>query len=118
MNLRDLKALEIAARAKIAVHNGVWMVPSQTTSGSYRVTLGAEPSCPCDDFQLRKLPCKHIIAARLVCARDHDGKAPEIVTQAVPKKPTWVASRQPPTSDRLTRRRTSLGAVKAASIRL
>ena len=30
------------------------------------------------------LPCKHVIAARLVCARDHGGKAPEIVTDAVP----------------------------------
>jgi len=94
MNVRELKALEIAARAKIAFSNGVWVVPSQTASGSYRVTIGSVPSCPCDDFQLRKLPCKHIIAARLVCARDHDGrehddKAPEFVTDAVPKKPTY-----------------------------
>jgi hypothetical protein len=94
MNVRQLKALEIAARARIAFDNGVWIVPSQTTSGSYRVTIGSEPSCPCDDFQLRKRPCKHIIAARLVCARDHDSrehdnKAPEIITAAVPKKPTY-----------------------------
>src|SRR3984893_16520754 len=89
MNVRELKALEIAARAKIAFSNGVWIVPSQTTSGSYCVTIGSPPSCPCDDFQLRKLPCKHIIAAQLVCARDHDGKAPEIATDAVPKKPTY-----------------------------
>ena len=89
MNVRELKALEIAARAKIAFSDGVWIVPSQTTSGSYRVTLGSEPSCPCDDFQLRKLPCKHIVAARLVCARDHDGTTPEIVTDAVPTKPTY-----------------------------
>src|SRR5260370_11394273 len=94
MNVRELKGLEIAARAKIAFCNGVWIVPSQTSSGSYHVAIGSEPSCPCDDFQLRKLPCKHIIAAQLVCARDHDGcehhgKAPEIVTNAVPKKPTY-----------------------------
>jgi transposase len=94
MNVCELKALEIAARARIAFCDGVWIVPSQTTSGSYRVTIGSEPSCPCDDFQLRKLPCKHILAARLVCAREHDGrehdsKAPESVTAAVPKKPTY-----------------------------
>jgi transposase len=35
------------------------------------------------------LPCEHILAARIVCARDHGGKAPEIVTDAVPKKPTY-----------------------------
>lgn len=89
MNLRELKALEIAARTKLDFSDGVWTVPSQTTSGSYRVTLGSEPSCSCDDFQLRKLPCKHMVAARLVCARDHDGKAPEIVATAVPKKETY-----------------------------
>ena len=94
MDIRELKALEIAARAKIAFSNGAWIVPSQTTGAPYRLTLGPEPSCPCDDFQLRKLPCKHIIAARLVCAREHDGrehngKASEIVTAAVPKKPTY-----------------------------
>jgi hypothetical protein len=50
MNVRELKALEIAARARIAFCNGVWIVPSQTTSGSYHVTIGSEPSCPCDDF--------------------------------------------------------------------
>ena len=74
MDLRELKALEIAARTQIAFTDGFWLVPSQATSGYYRVTLGPEPFCPCDDFELRQLPCKHIIAARLVCAREHDGK--------------------------------------------
>jgi transposase len=89
MDVRELKALEIAARTSITFTDGVWLVPSQTTNGCYHVTLGPEPSCPCDDFELRQLPCKHIIAARLVCARDHDDKAPTIVTDAVPKKPTY-----------------------------
>lgn len=93
MTVRELKALEIAARTRIAFCDGAWIVPSQTSNGSYRVTIGSEPSCPCDDFQLHQVPCKHIIAARLVCARDHggrdhDAKAPESVTAAVPKKPT------------------------------
>lgn len=89
MDLRELKALEIAARTKVVFAEGVWIVPSQTTSGSYRVTLGATPCCPCDDFQLRQQPCKHILAARFVCARDYDGKAPLLSTAAVPKKPTY-----------------------------
>jgi hypothetical protein len=89
MNLRELNALEIAARSQIAFHDGVWLVPSQTTRATYPVTLGAEPFCPCDDFALRQRPCKHILAARLVCVRDHGGKAPGIVTDAVPKKPTY-----------------------------
>jgi transposase len=89
MDLRELKALEIAARYRITCDGKVWVVPSQAGRGSYRVTIGAEPSCECEDFQLRKLPCKHIIAARLVCARDHGGKDPVVVVDAVPKKPTY-----------------------------
>src|SRR5262245_5877995 len=89
MDMRELKALEIAARSRIAFADGVWLVPSQTSGAKYRVTIGSEPSCECEDFQLRRQPCKHIIAARLVCARDHGGKAPNIAVDAVPKRPTY-----------------------------
>jgi transposase len=88
MDLREAKALEIAARCRVAFADGVWQVPSQTGSGKYRVTL-APPSCTCDDFQLRQQPCKHVIAARLVCERDHGGQAPKIDTDVVPKRPTY-----------------------------
>jgi transposase len=91
MDMRELKALEIAARAKVVFENGAWQVPSQATpSVKYRVTL--EPvSCSCDDFQLHGVirPCKHVIAARLVCSRDGGGDAPEIITDEVPKRPTY-----------------------------
>ena len=89
MNLRELKALEIAARSKIAFTDGAWIVPSQTRNASYRVTLAPQPSCPCDDFQVQQQPCKHIIAARLVCAREQAGQPPPFSTAAVPKKPTF-----------------------------
>src|SRR5271154_1326450 len=90
MDMRELKALEIAARSKITFDGGVWIVPSQTTGNKYRVTIGAEPTCQCEDFQLRKQPCKHVLAARIVAARDGKGTAPEIVTDAVPKRPTYA----------------------------
>jgi transposase len=90
MDLRDLKALEIAARHRIPFAEGVWHVPSQSTTATYRVVLGPKPTCPCDDFQLRQQPCKHILAARLVCARDHDGLAPDLVVDAVAKRPTYT----------------------------
>jgi transposase len=89
MDMRELKGLEIAARARISFDGKTWLVPSQTTSAKYRVTIGSEPSCECEDFQLRRQPCKHIHAARLACQRDHGGKAPEIAVDAVPKKPTY-----------------------------
>ena len=90
MDLRELKGLEIAARCRIVFDGGMWLVPSQSGSGTYRVTLQPEVSCQCEDFQLRRQPCKHVIAARLVQERDHGGKAPAIDTAAVPKRKTYT----------------------------
>jgi transposase len=88
--MRELKALEIAARSKLVYDNGLWFVPSQSSPGkSYQVTLGEVATCTCDDFALRQKDCKHVLACRLVMARDGKGTAPVIVTDAVPKKPTY-----------------------------
>lgn len=90
MNLRQLKGLEIAARFKVVFEAGTWLVPSQSEAGkAYRVTLGENLACDCDDFQLRRQACKHIIAAQIVCARDHGGKTPEIAVDAVPVRPSY-----------------------------
>jgi hypothetical protein len=89
MDMRELRALEIAARTKITHKGGVWHVPSQSGGGKYEVTIGAEPSCTCDDFLLRREPCKHILAARIVCERDHKGQPVVIVTDEVPKRKTY-----------------------------
>jgi len=90
MDLRQLKALEIAARHKIPFDGAAWLVPSQSSPGTvYRVTLGDRLNCDCDDFPLRQKPCKHILAAQLVCAREHGGPTPAIATDAVPIPPTY-----------------------------
>jgi transposase len=90
MDLRELRALELAARYKIAFRDGYWVVPSQGSPGrTYRVRLGENISCECEDWILRQAPCKHVIAARIVCARDRGGKAPAIDADAVPRRPTY-----------------------------
>jgi hypothetical protein len=89
MDLRQLNALQLAARSRITFDGTAWLVPSQTDGGKYRVSIGAEPCCQCEDFGLRQQPCKHILAARLVCAREHDGRIPAVVTDAAPKRPTY-----------------------------
>jgi transposase len=89
MDLRELKALELAARAKIRLHGLTWLVPSQSSSRTYRVSLDPD-QCDCEDWLLRQAPCKHVIAARLVRERDHDGKDPGVVVDAVPKKKTYA----------------------------
>jgi transposase len=91
VEMRELKGLELAARAKILFKDGAWHVPSPSRNGVYRVILEADASaCACGDFQLRRDACKHIIAARIVRARDHGGKSPKIDTDAVPKRPTYT----------------------------
>jgi transposase len=95
VDLRELKALELAARAKIVFHLGRWLVPSQTTGKTYSVGL-SPPSCTCEDFELRNsasdgdtLVCKHVIAARLVAERNGGESAPPVDTTEIPKRPTY-----------------------------
>jgi hypothetical protein len=89
MDLRELKALELAARSKIVFHLGRWLVPSQSTGTTYSVSL-SPASCTCEDFELRQLPCKHVIAARLVAERDGGESAPPMVVDEVPKRKTYA----------------------------
>jgi transposase len=90
MDMRELKALELAARARIIWDGGAWLVPSQSGNQPYRVTVwpGAE-SCECEDFQLRQAACKHVIAARLVEERDGRRPAPPIDTDTPPEKKSY-----------------------------
>jgi hypothetical protein len=88
--MRELKALELAAKARITFTDGAWLVPSQTSIGTvYRVAVGDPPSCECEDFHLRQQPCKHVLAAKIVAARSGAGEAPAIVADAVPVRPTY-----------------------------
>ena len=94
MDLRELKALELAARARIVFHLGRWLVPSQGSGKVYSVSL-SPPACTCEDFALRNsqggepAPCKHVIAARLVAERDGGEPAPVVVDEDVPKRKTY-----------------------------
>jgi len=96
VDLRELKALEIAARSKIGFDGTSWLVPSQTGMRKYRVVLDPKPSCECDDFALRNQNCKHIIACGVVRERDYAGTNPTaIVADKPPKKPTYKQSSWP-----------------------
>jgi transposase len=89
MELRQLKGMELAARKRISYDGHGFSVPSQSGNGPYRVTLRPAESCACEDFQLRRLPCKHVFAARFVQEREFGGLAPAVDTDRLPKKPTY-----------------------------
>jgi transposase len=88
MDLREAKALEIAAKSRLIFEKGIWLVPSQGSSTVYKVSLSPD-ACTCDDFQLRREPCKHVIATKLVQAREYGGKGPPLDTDVLPKKKTY-----------------------------
>jgi transposase len=88
--MRELKGLEIAARSRITFDGGFWLVPSQTTSTKYHVTLTPDGDrCECEDFALTAKACKHVYAARIVRERDYNGASVPIDTTVVPTRPTY-----------------------------
>jgi hypothetical protein len=71
MDVREQRGLEIAARARIQKAGDTWVVPSQSSKGSYKVTLGEHgPRCTCPDFELRGQTCKHGYAVEIVLQRE------------------------------------------------
>jgi hypothetical protein len=62
MEARQVRGLEIATTQPITNENGVWIVPSQTSSKRYSVNLFIQ-TCTCADFEAHRIKCKHIHAA-------------------------------------------------------
>jgi transposase len=63
MNLREQKGLQIADKAKIVRKGDLWLVPSQTGGGLYKVDFENE-HCSCPDYEFRRQPCKHVFAVK------------------------------------------------------
>ena len=72
MNERHDKALLIAAKCKLKKKGDLWLVPSQSGNGNYKVNVVDPdwPTCDCPDFELRRARCKHIYAVELVIERE------------------------------------------------
>jgi hypothetical protein len=59
----------------------IWFVPSQSDGKRHVVTFrDSVPSCDCQDFELRQLPCKHIFAVQLF-------RAYELLSTPLPERP-------------------------------
>ncbi|MGA7924815.1 MAG: SWIM zinc finger family protein [Candidatus Sulfotelmatobacter sp.] len=76
--------MELAATHTIQQKAGIWIVPSQTGKGTYRVHLMPKiASCTCPDFETRGVNCKHLYAARFVMRREQNADGSVIVTESV-----------------------------------
>lgn len=99
MDPRQQRGMMIAALCKITQkEDGTFLVPSQSGSGSYSVSLNVpdfdHAACTCADFEERGKPCKHIHAVRFVVERETnpDGSVTITKTLTLTEK-TTVASK-------------------------
>ncbi|HEX8653307.1 MAG TPA: transposase [Pyrinomonadaceae bacterium] len=61
MDIRQQKGLAIANKATIKKDGNLYLVPSQSGRGKYKVDADAK-HCTCPDFDFRQAKCKHIYA--------------------------------------------------------
>ncbi|HEY0320678.1 MAG TPA: transposase [Pyrinomonadaceae bacterium] len=100
MNARHARGLEIAHFKEIKREGNVWIIPSQTTSKKYTVTLFPQV-CSCPDFEAHGIPCKHIYAAEATLALESGQPVPLPVKRArVTYKQEWQAYNQAQTNEK------------------
>lgn len=88
--MREIKGQDIANRFKIVKSGNLWLVPSQSKTGKYKVDLEAQ-SCTCPDHEYHGSKCKHIFAVELTVKRESktvtetkpDGTTKTTVTETV-----------------------------------
>lgn len=106
MEIREQKALEIAAKSKLTRKGDTWLVPSQAGPKRYTVDPNPqEPHCNCPDFEARQLRCKHIFAVEYTIQREYsdDGETQtmtETVTVKKTYKQNWSANNKALTNEK------------------
>jgi transposase len=86
MNVREERGKQIAEAGKVFKRKQTeWLVPSQSSNGSYLVNLTNvdEPVCTCPDFEERQMPCKHIYAVAYFVVRETNPDGSTTVTETV-----------------------------------
>ncbi len=61
MDIRKQKGIAIATSRNLKQENGLYLVPSQSGRGKYKVDAKAS-RCSCPDYEFRQAKCKHIYA--------------------------------------------------------
>ena len=90
MDIRQQKGIAIANKATIKRDGNLYLVPSQSGKGKYKVDPQAQ-SCSCPDFDFRQDKCKHIYAVEHTIERTkttitEDGKTTVTETVKVTRK--------------------------------
>jgi hypothetical protein len=107
MSIREQKGKEIANRTNIIQDGNLWLVPSQSGKGKYKVNTEKQ-SCSCPDYDFRRQKCKHIFAVeetieRIKTVTVEDGKTTVTETVKVTRKTykqVWPAYNEAQTQEK------------------
>lgn len=101
---REARGRAIAKRGGIAPIGDKWIVPSQSSEGSYVVDLAADGAavCNCPDAQLRATKCKHAHSVEffLLYQDNGDGTVSETVAVRRTYRQNWPAYNAAQTTER------------------
>ena len=85
MDNRKIKGMLIAKTQQIRKTEKGYIVPSQSGKGSYVVSENRLypdiKKCTCQDYELRKKPCKHVFAVQYILTRETDNEGNISITQ-------------------------------------
>ncbi|HEX8138695.1 MAG TPA: transposase [Pyrinomonadaceae bacterium] len=93
MSLREQKGQDIANKFRIVKSGNLYLVPSQSGAGKYKVDHEAQ-TCSCPDHEYHGYKCKHLFAVELTVKRESktvtetkaDGSTKTTVTETVTVK--------------------------------
>jgi transposase len=93
MDMRKTKAEQIVRDGEITRTEKGWLVPSQKGRKTYSVERSGEIlTCTCPDFELRRLPCKHVLAVQIITLKWFDSKGRKILeVKRVSYPQNWTA---------------------------
>jgi transposase len=95
VDARQQRAGEILATGLIQRKGDLWYVPSQSGGTRHVVCFHeGKGNCDCADFELRQLPCKHVIAVAMFRVHEVMGEPlpPRPETPPTPKRKTYSQS--------------------------
>jgi transposase len=69
MSLREQKGQDIANRFRIVKSGNLYLVPSQSGAGKYKVDAEAQ-TCSCPDHEYHGYKCKHLFAVEITVRRE------------------------------------------------
>src|ERR1700759_1389335 len=69
MSIREAKGQQIADKARIVKSGNLYLVPSQSGNGKYKVDL-ERGRCNCPDFEFTQAKCKHVFAVEFTVNRE------------------------------------------------